>query len=100
MNDTTPPYFTNFISNDAEIRVQRYEFRNKRNVIPIPKRNYLKWNARYQLFQLIHEFDEQLLVNSERLNIKLYVLEIKKYFINKYIPNCDVINCYVCNIAK
>ena len=96
----TPPYFKHFLDNYnhelLKMNEIKHNFRNRRIVIPLPKREYLKRNAKIQLEQLICKFDKDILDRVEHTNIYRYGKEIKLYFINKYTTKCNIKDCYVC----
>ena len=50
-NETIPLYFHNFlVTENVPVEPQRYNFRHKRrDIIPIPPREYQKRNTKYQL---------------------------------------------------
>ncbi len=101
-HNATPSYFSNFITNVHESSniTPRYELRNKRDAIPIPYREYLKRNTRYQLLQLIHNFDRQLLGRAESDSMTSFVKHLKLHFINNYKQNCVLQSCYSCKYIK
>jgi len=93
-----PPYFANFIVPIEPPAATRYNLRHIRINIPIPRREYKKRNVKYQLNELIRTFDQSLLQRADNYSLKSYVNRIKLHFLEEYQINCNIHNCYACNL--
>ena len=89
-NGTIPLYFYNFlVTENVPVEPQSYNFRHKR------RDN--KRNTKYQLRQLVPSTKNRLLQRAEHYSIHSFANYFRQHFLNNYIINCDIENCYSCN---
>ena len=100
-NGNLPEYFllNNFTVTHGQIHHQNT--RNQSNLaLPTHRHHFFKSSLKYTLINTVNNLPPDLKLLIHTHSLQAFSSRIKQHFINRYDPNCNIPNCYICSSAS
>ena len=95
-----PQYFNVYHNITQEYNVS-YNLRTRPLRVPFTRHVYAESCLKFELVKVLNDTDKSILqmIENQTHSYISFSKNVTRSFINKYNPECDVVDCYVCRIA-
>ena len=98
---TRLPHYFNVYHNVTQEYNFSYNLCTRPLRLPFTRHFYAESCLKFQLFKVLNDTDKSILqmIENHTHSYISFSNNVTRLFINKYNPECDVVDCYVCRIA-